>query len=71
MGFYKEFAIDDKQSDSADKWMKAQSTKSAETFGAIGGRFSFVFTPTGLGMITTVRDSVLNEELNLTDFGSW
>lgn len=38
--------------------------------GAIGGRISFEFTPTGLGMITEVK-CLCGKTLNLTDFEAW
>ena len=39
--------------------------------GAIGGQFSYKFTPTSLGDIITVIDGTSGEELNVTDFDSW
>ena len=38
--------------------------------GAIGGRLTFCFTPTGLGNITVVK-CCCGEEINLTDFDLW
>ena len=38
-------------------------------FGAIGGGMTYSFTPTGLGMIITVKWG--NEELDLTDVDNW
>ena len=42
----------------------------AET-GAIGGRISYIFTVTSIGVVIVVRDSVTNTEVNVTDFDSW
>lgn len=38
--------------------------------GAIGGAYTWEFTPTGLGTVTKVRCSC-GEELDLTDYDSW
>ena len=38
--------------------------------GAIGGKITFQFTPTGLGIITKVI-CCCGKELNLTDFEGW
>ena len=51
----------------AQKFIKAQEGKEAEHPTAIGGRFSFRFTPTGIGTIAKIVDSQTNEETVLTD----
>jgi hypothetical protein len=38
--------------------------------GAIGGQFTYLFTPTGLGTITIVRCGC-GAEIDLTDVDSW
>jgi len=38
--------------------------------GAIGGRLTYCFTPTSLGVITVVKCGC-GEELNLTDVENW
>lgn len=35
--------------------------------GAIGGRYTFSFSPTSLGQVVTVKDEVTGEELDLTE----
>lgn len=39
--------------------------------GASGGRFTFSFTPTSLGVVTVVTDQLTHETLDLTDYDSW
>ena len=39
--------------------------------GAIGGRYTYSFTPTGLGTIVKVHDPITNTEIDLTDYESW
>lgn len=39
--------------------------------GAIGGRHTWCYTPTGLGEILVIKDNATGNEINLTDFDSW
>lgn len=39
--------------------------------GAAGGQFTFMFTPTSIGVICKVRDAVTGEEVDLTDYDHW
>ena len=41
-----------------------------EEVGAIGGRFTFSFTPIGLGTIVVIK-CVCGKELDLTDYENW
>lgn len=38
--------------------------------GAIGGRFTYIFTPTGLGVITKVK-CACGDEIDLTNSENW
>jgi hypothetical protein len=39
--------------------------------GAIGGRYTYEFTPTNLGTVVKVKDNLKKIELDLTDYDSW
>ncbi len=39
--------------------------------GAIGGRYTYSFTPTGIGTIVKVHDAISKETLDLTDYENW
>lgn len=39
--------------------------------GAIGGRFTYSFTPTGLGCVIKIRDNITEEELDVSDYEMW
>lgn len=39
--------------------------------GAIGGRVTFMFTPTSIGMVIRAKDSITDLEIDLTDYQSW
>lgn len=38
---------------------------------AIGGRFTYSFTPTSLGIVISVRDDCTKDEINLTEYHLW
>lgn len=40
-------------------------------FGAIGGGFSFIFTPTSIGTIVKIKCEKCGEIVDITDFDSW
>lgn len=37
----------------------------------IGGKFSYIFTPTGLGDIVTIQCNSCNETKDMTDVENW
>jgi len=39
--------------------------------GASGGRYTWSFTPTSLGVALVVTDEVTKQEIDLTDYESW
>jgi len=49
---------------------KCEYTENTMRVGAIGGRLTYKFTPTGLGCIQKVRCSC-GEEIDLTDLENW
>ena len=36
--------------------------------GAVGGQFTFYFTPTSIGTIIGVKDAITGEQIDLTDY---
>ena len=68
------FKLDDRDNKEFSKWKKEhdKTCKFADLMnqGAIGGRFTYSFTPTGLGCIVTVKCGC-GEELNLTHEEEW
>ncbi len=39
--------------------------------GAIGGRYTYTFTPTSLGIIIKVKDAITKTELDLSEYEHW
>lgn len=64
------FELNKHQTVRANEWMNGKLKDGAYT-GAIGGRFTFSFTPTSLGEVIKVTDSITNETLDLSDYDSW
>jgi hypothetical protein len=64
------FSIDQEQSEKIGIWMKEQNAKFKES-GANGGVYSYIFTPTSLGLVVEVRNNVTKESINVTNYGDW
>lgn len=66
----KQFELDDAQEAQFEAWRKSQKEKDPHIATA-GERWTFMFTPTGLGTVVKVKDELLKEELDLTDWENW
>lgn len=56
------------------KWKEQHLHENHENRGygaAIGGMWSYSFTPTGLGNILRVKCNACGKKLDVTDYGSW
>ena len=40
-------------------------------YGAIGGGVTYSFTPTSIGVIVQITETITKEELDLTDYDTW
>jgi len=70
---YKEvtFTLSIEQHKQYDEWRKEKNKKEGEVYvGAIGGAYSFCFTPTGLGTMVVVKCAD-GTELDLTEYEYW
>lgn len=65
------FTIDEEEYKIAKKWMKKQKKKHGSEIGTIGDRFSYKFTPTGLGVIISVVDALTKKSKVITNFNNW
>jgi hypothetical protein len=59
-----------------EKWVEFLDTiikekKISRRTGAAGGRFTYSFTPTGLGTIVKIHDALTNETLDVTSYEEW
>jgi hypothetical protein len=56
----------------ASAWIAEQrALPDTEETSAIGGRFTYCFTPTGVGVDFTVIDNTTKEVFDATDYKSW
>jgi hypothetical protein len=46
-------------------------SKEPKYCGAIGGRFTYMMTPTSLGTVCKVRDNLDGDEIDVTDYDMW
>jgi len=65
------FDLTEKEEQSANKWIEKQEKKKKSPKTAIGGRFSYKFTPTGIATAVTIIDNYLKKEENITDYDCW
>ena len=64
------FELDEEQIEKFEKWHDEQMKKDS-FLPFTGERFSFKFTPGGIGTLVCAIDEHLNEEISLTDFDSF
>ena len=62
------FRLTEEQTTKLLDWMNALPV--AET-GAVGGRFTYMFTPTGIGLVVKVEDGITKQQIDLTDYNDW
>ena len=66
-----EYEFSDKEQEKLEKWFKKMKKKEAKSIKpAIGGAYTYCFTPTGIGTSVTVKHAN-GEEIDITDYGSW
>jgi len=66
---WQKFKTFEKEQD--QKVAKLRRVSGAANYGAIGGGYKFVFTPTNMGTVAGVINQVTKDELNLTDYNEW
>lgn len=62
------FQLTDEQTKKYNDWAK---THTKIYTGAIGGRYTFSFHQTSVGVITKVFDEITKETLDLSDYEDW
>ena len=64
------FELDDTQIKKFEKWKKKQKKKDP-SLPTAGERWTFCFTPSGLGLIVSVIDQTTKKEKDLTDWDNF
>ena len=65
------FTVEDTEREAANKWILEQKKNHPHPGTTIGGRFSYRFTPTGLGVGVEVIDNLTGASENVTDYDLW
>ena len=65
------FTLEKVEEETADKWIKKQKKKYPHQGTTIGGRFSYKFTPTGLGCVVHIMDNLTGKQKEVTDISNW
>ena len=65
--YYRGFPISEEENKKIKEWMNKQIEKNPSTGGAIGGRFSYKFIPTGVGTIGIVIDGITDETFTFSE----
>lgn len=63
------FTLSKEEQKKLDEWLSKKDLK--KYCGAIGGRFTYCFTPTSLGTAVSVKDSLDKDEIDLTNYNDW
>ncbi len=63
------FGLNKTQQEKLNKWIAG--TNPLQYAGAIGGRYTYSFTPNSLGLVITVRDSITKTEIDLSEYENW
>lgn len=63
------FSLTQDQLHQATRWIKRHKCTIKEE-GAIGGKITYCFTPTGIGMAESIK-CACGQEKNLADYESW
>jgi len=74
------FEMEPSQLDKFLKWrdeqdakviLKQKHNKRYADYGACGGGYTFLFSPTNIGTAVSVTNDLTRETVNLTDYDSW
>ncbi len=65
------FKLNETEAAAAKAFIEKHRDTDINRLGAIGGQFSYIFTPTSIGTCVSIRDQVSGAEENITDFGDW
>ena len=67
--YYRGFPISEEEDKNIKDWIKNQQEKNPGSGGAAGGRFTYRFTPTGLGTVGTIIDGFTGDEFTFQELG--
>ena len=69
MKFIYEFS--EKQNKLIKSFVKKQEEKTDGEYGSIGGAYTYHFTPTSIGTVIKLENTVTKETIDLSDYDHW
>ena len=67
--YYRGFPISEEEDKKINEWIEKQMEKVPGIGGTSGGRFTYQFTPTGLGTAGTIIDGFTGDKLTFQELG--
>lgn len=67
--YFRGFPISEEEHKKINEWIDEQMKKHPGIGGAIGGRFTYEFLPTGIGTAGTIIDSFTGDRFNFQELG--
>jgi len=67
--YFRGFPISEEEHKKINEWIDEQMKKHPGIGGAIGGRFTYEFLPTGIGTAGTIIDSFTGDKFNFQELG--
>lgn len=67
--YYRGFPISEEEDKKINEWIEKQMKKVPGIGGASGGRFTYQFTPTGLGTAGTIIDGFTGDKFTFQELG--
>ena len=67
--YYRGFPISEEEDKKINEWIEKQMEKVPGIGGASGGRFTYQFTPTGLGIAGTIIDGFTGDKFTFQELG--
>ncbi len=64
------FKLEGTELEAAEVFINSQKEKDPH-LPTVGERWTYHFTPTGLGMIVSIKDNLLHDTQDLTDWTCW
>ena len=64
------FQLSESETAKANAW-ECEQTKKADKPATIGGRFQYRITPTSVGLVVKIYDTLLQEEIEVTEYENW
>lgn len=65
------FTISDDDMKKIAEFARAQDELTGKRYGAIGGAYRYSFTPTSIGVVFKVENTVTGVVLDLSDYENW